>query len=68
MKRLQSFPDSYRFTGGYRHAAARIGNAVPPRFMQAVAEHIWDEILARAPGNILKDIQKPHRHSAEEVS
>jgi DNA (cytosine-5)-methyltransferase 1 len=48
MKRLQSFPDCYRFTGGYRRAAERIGNSVPPRFMQAVAEHIRDEILGPA--------------------
>ncbi len=47
MKRIQSFPDAYIFVGGYRHAVQRIGNSVPPRFMQAIAEHVRDQILAR---------------------
>ena len=59
MKRLQSFPDGYQFPGGYRRAAERIGNSVPPRFMQAMAEHIRDEILEPAREK-LKHEGKPH--------
>jgi len=45
MKRLSSFPESYRFYGDKLRIAARIGNSVPPNFMRAIAEHVRDEIL-----------------------
>jgi DNA (cytosine-5)-methyltransferase 1 len=45
-KRFSSFPDDFRFSGSWSDAVQRIGNSVPPRFMQAIAEHIRDEILA----------------------
>lgn len=35
--RLQSFPDEYRFSGNMAQVSAQIGNAVPPRMMQAIA-------------------------------
>lgn len=44
-KRLASFPDSYQFAGRWRDAVARIGNSVLPRFMQAIAEHVYKTIL-----------------------
>jgi DNA (cytosine-5)-methyltransferase 1 len=44
-KRLGSYPDSFRFAGSYIQAKMRIGNSVPPRFMQAIAEHIRNHIL-----------------------
>lgn len=47
-KRFASFPDEFRFVGGYK-AVERIGNCVPPNLMRAIAEHIRREILDRAP-------------------
>lgn len=38
--RLQSFPDSFQFTGGMNSAFAQIGNAVPPRVARALAQHL----------------------------
>ena len=40
IKRLSSFPDSYHFIGHYKDQWARIGNAVMPKFMEAIAETI----------------------------
>lgn len=37
---LQSFPDSYVFYGKNQHIARVIGNAVPVRFAEALAEHL----------------------------
>ena len=54
VKRLQSFPDAYRFAGGVNDAFVRIGNSVPPNFMRAIAEHIRDKILQR-----VKDVGLP---------
>lgn len=48
LKRIASFPDDYRFTGSIEDQWARIGNSVPPRMMQAIAEHIRDHILLPA--------------------
>lgn len=47
IKRLSSYPDCYAFVGSHANQWARIGNSVPPRMMQAVAEHIRDEILSK---------------------
>lgn len=44
-RRFGSFPDHYRFAGEWGDAVARIGNSVPPRFMQAIAEHVYENIL-----------------------
>ncbi len=44
-KRFQSFPDEFRFAGSYSDAVQRIGNSVPPLFMQQIAEHIRNTIL-----------------------
>lgn len=43
-----SFPDKYKFIGGYKNALMRIGNSVPPLFMRAIAIHIKKEILQMA--------------------
>lgn len=40
LKRIASFPDAYHFAGEWRHAVSRIGNAVPPFLMRAVARHL----------------------------
>ncbi|HEX4849163.1 MAG TPA: DNA (cytosine-5-)-methyltransferase, partial [Puia sp.] len=39
-QRLHSFPDAFQFVGTYQDQWARIGNSVPPRFMESIAEHI----------------------------
>jgi len=46
-KRLCSFPDGFSFIGGYSEQWARLGNAVMPKFMQAIAENIKINILER---------------------
>ena len=48
LKRLQSFPDQFELTGTFEQRWARIGNSVPPLLMRRIAEHIKNEILARA--------------------
>ncbi len=44
-KRIGGFPDTFQFIGKREHRWMRIGNSVPPRFMQAIAEHVRDTIL-----------------------
>lgn len=50
-KRLASFPDAFVFPGGWEQGVACIGNSVPPRFMQAIAEHIYNTILQYGPSS-----------------
>jgi DNA (cytosine-5)-methyltransferase 1 len=40
LARLQSFPDSFQFTGSKSSMIKQIGNAVPPLLAQAIAEQI----------------------------
>ena len=48
-KRLCSFPDEYQLPeGSFQDRWGVLGNAVPPLFMRAIAEHIRDEILLRS--------------------
>jgi|SRR5665213_1855925 len=42
---LASFPENWKLLGSYNDRYARIGNAVMPKFMQAIAETIKVEIL-----------------------
>jgi DNA (cytosine-5)-methyltransferase 1 len=44
-KRIGSFPDLFKFIGGYKHAKNRIGNSVPPLLVRAIAYHINMSIL-----------------------
>lgn len=44
-KRLCSFPDNWKLHGSYKDQWARLGNAVMPKFMQAIATTLRDEIL-----------------------
>ncbi len=45
LKRVSSFPDEFQFIGSFRTQWARIGNAVMPRFMEAIASHIKRTVL-----------------------
>lgn len=45
LKRIGSFPDDYKFVGNFWRAQERIGNSVPPLFMEAIARHIRQNIL-----------------------
>lgn len=45
LAQLTSFPSDFKWPAEYEDAHNRIGNCVPPRFAQAIAEHIRDEIL-----------------------
>jgi len=41
LARIQSFPDSYFFTGGRIHVTRQLGNAVPPKLAAAVAKPLF---------------------------
>jgi len=45
LKRLSSFPDDFQFIGGMLNQWARIGNAVMPNQMKAIAKTIKSQIL-----------------------
>jgi len=45
LKRLSSFPDDFKLIGRFREQWARIGNAVMPKFMEAIAKHIKETVL-----------------------
>ncbi len=45
LKRVSSFPDEFIIHGKFSEQWARIGNAVPPLFMEKIARHIRETIL-----------------------
>jgi DNA (cytosine-5)-methyltransferase 1 len=45
LKRISSFPDDFILLGDYKQQWERIGRAVPPFMMKAIAEHIRYQIL-----------------------
>ena len=47
LRRLQSFPDDFKLTGGFRTQWERIGRSVPPLMMEKVAATVRDDILGR---------------------
>ncbi len=46
--RIQTFPDSFEFSGNQSDQALLIGNAVPPAFSAAIARHVLHEL--QGPG------------------
>lgn len=48
LKRLASFPDDFKFIGGYPEIGSRIGNCVPPLLMKAIALHLKELLYPAA--------------------
>ena len=47
LRRICSFPDDFVLTGSYQQQWERLGRAVPPLMMQAIAATLRDDIFAR---------------------
>lgn len=47
LRRLCSFPDDFALTGTYAQQWERLGRAVPPIMMRAIAESVRDNVLAK---------------------
>lgn len=45
LKRVSSFPDDFVLTGTFQQRWERIGRAVPPLMMKAIAEHVYNIAL-----------------------
>lgn len=72
MARIQTFPDTYQFTGRYRDATRQIGNAVPPALSEVLARQImrqfFDEDIPIKPRyQISKNTEVPRRHPIQPV-
>ena len=46
LRRISSFPDDFTLTGTYAQRWERIGRAVPPLMMKAIAETVRDRVLS----------------------
>lgn len=47
LRRLSGFPDDFKLTGDYEQQWERLGRAVPPLMMAAIAATVRDEILRK---------------------
>ena len=45
LRRLQSFPDSYRLVGTYNKVVEQVGNSVPPRLAYVMAVSVREQLL-----------------------
>lgn len=52
LKRICTFPDDFVLTGTYAQQWERLGRAVPPLMMRAIAEAVRDRILAPLRGGL----------------
>ena len=52
VKRLCSFPDDFVLTGNTRQQIERMGRAVPPLMMAAIAQTVHERILERIPAEV----------------
>lgn len=59
LKRLQTFPDKYAFSGGKQVVTMQIGNSVPPQFGRILAISILDQIF-NIPLPFMIDYLKPN--------
>jgi DNA (cytosine-5)-methyltransferase 1 len=50
LKRICAFPDDFKLTGTYAQQWERLGRAVPPLMMRAIAEAVRDGVLSRIGG------------------
>jgi DNA (cytosine-5)-methyltransferase 1 len=50
LRRICGFPDDFKLTGTYAQQWERLGRAVPPVMMKAVAETVRDKILLKGKG------------------
>ena len=51
-KRLQSFPDKFKFSGTIEQQWRQIGNAVPPLLAKCIAQQIAESINRRENNGI----------------
>jgi DNA (cytosine-5)-methyltransferase 1 len=58
LKRLQTFPDDYRFVDGYERTLYQIGNSVPPHFAEQLAHAFMMQLFGI--GQELKLLPKDH--------
>jgi len=58
-KQLSAFPTKFDLIGNYTQQWERIGNSVPPLFMEAIARHIRTYILDMIPDNTPHLIPEP---------
>lgn len=49
LKRICAFPDDFILTGTWKQQWERLGRAVPPLMMKAIAATVRDEILSKLP-------------------
>jgi DNA (cytosine-5)-methyltransferase 1 len=47
--RIQTFPDTFDFCGPTRQKIQLIGNAIPPRFAEAIGRALFQQLPARKP-------------------
>jgi DNA (cytosine-5)-methyltransferase 1 len=47
LKRICAFPDDFQLTGTYAQQWERLGRAVPPLMMRAIAETLRDQVFAK---------------------
>ncbi len=50
--RIQTFPDSFQFSGSKQQRSLQIGNAVPPRLAEAVCRHVFCQKLVGVRENL----------------
>ncbi len=62
IKKVCSFPEDFKLVGNYDQQWARLGNAVMPKFMQAIAEHIKNNILNTSTSAPLDQLPEPKKY------
>lgn len=72
MARIQTFPDSYSFAGGYRVSTRQIGNAVPPAigelFGKCIMNQFFDQEIDTSLTLIPKIVEPtPNAHRRRQV-